>query len=550
MELLSPTTGQMKPNTTQEERFRRLRRRRRDGWILEFFSLGLSSICLAIIAIVLKIYDSNELSQTPSSITLNAIISTLSTISKATLIYAVSIAISQAKWNWFDEEYHNLRDLDTIDQASRGPLGSFRMLCGQTIWSAASIGALVIITALLVEPFVQQVIGHSQDIRMVFSDHVLTKQFKPLSFFGSPPNGNSTSDQSCMTEITHAVWNDGRFYDLRESCPSSSCHWELFKTLGMNVHLDYNITYDESRFKDSVYNRTAQPTGPRYCTMYFGPNDTKPLSIIAPIHIGGALGSNVWIFNISNPILAMGHVRFKYPQDENPNNTTVKARETVRPHRLEWAEWTVLTLLLTDVAYGHLFGDNSTKLGEGAVCWSPEGVKAAKFSQDNQIEEVDGISVLRDADDSMSFCASQIVWGENLAGRLSSRVLVGRGQGTKDDLTEIWDGSGSNSSEDIYNQIRERTLGEVMKTVAAALNQLSLDRSADSIPGSFLRTKTVVQVRWKWLILPCFLQFVGVGFLVLVVATTRTTAGLWKGSLLAVVYHHRKGIIKSNDLLR
>jgi hypothetical protein len=60
--------------------------------------------------------------------TLNALISTLSTVSKACLLAAVASCISQENWVLFSRKPRRLYDFELISGASRGPFGSFKAL--------------------------------------------------------------------------------------------------------------------------------------------------------------------------------------------------------------------------------------------------------------------------------------------------------------------------------------------------------------------------------------------------------------------------------------
>ena len=59
---------------------------------------------------------------------MNAVISFLTTIAKACMVLSVAAAIGQSKWLWFQDDSRILQDIELFDDASRGPLGSLRML--------------------------------------------------------------------------------------------------------------------------------------------------------------------------------------------------------------------------------------------------------------------------------------------------------------------------------------------------------------------------------------------------------------------------------------
>ena len=61
-------------------------------------------------------------------VTLNAIIAVLSTSSKAMLLYVIANAVSQWNWILFTGRRHRLLDFEHVVEASRGSLGSLKLL--------------------------------------------------------------------------------------------------------------------------------------------------------------------------------------------------------------------------------------------------------------------------------------------------------------------------------------------------------------------------------------------------------------------------------------
>lgn len=61
-------------------------------------------------------------------ITLNAFVAIFSTIARSLLAFTLSNSLGQWKWRWFSGGRNPLIDFEIINDASRGPLGSFRLL--------------------------------------------------------------------------------------------------------------------------------------------------------------------------------------------------------------------------------------------------------------------------------------------------------------------------------------------------------------------------------------------------------------------------------------
>jgi len=126
-----------------------------NGWTWEVLSVALSWACIISIAAILWHYDGKTFPSVPGGITLNAIVSTLATVAKSSLMFASSALLGQMKWDWFEEKPRPLYHLDLYDEACRGPLGATKLLFGRTALSFASLGAIVTVLGLAVDPFVQ-----------------------------------------------------------------------------------------------------------------------------------------------------------------------------------------------------------------------------------------------------------------------------------------------------------------------------------------------------------------------------------------------------------
>lgn len=58
------------------------------------------------------------------TVTMNSILSLLSTIAKICVLIPVSKGLGQLKWIWFAKKERSLRDIETFESASRGLTGS------------------------------------------------------------------------------------------------------------------------------------------------------------------------------------------------------------------------------------------------------------------------------------------------------------------------------------------------------------------------------------------------------------------------------------------
>ena len=96
-------------------------------WLPETAGILTSVLLLYILSYLLNVFDGRPVFEW-KSITLNTVVSVLSTASKAALLYAMSQLISQWKWILFTRTSRPLLDFERIDAASRGPVGSLMLI--------------------------------------------------------------------------------------------------------------------------------------------------------------------------------------------------------------------------------------------------------------------------------------------------------------------------------------------------------------------------------------------------------------------------------------
>lgn len=98
-------------------------------WKFETSLLFLSACSLVAIIVLLAVENGRTLNSWRFYFSLNTVVSVLGTISRASLASSVGSCIAQEKWNWFRKRQDSLHLFDRFDSASRGPLGSLKLLC-------------------------------------------------------------------------------------------------------------------------------------------------------------------------------------------------------------------------------------------------------------------------------------------------------------------------------------------------------------------------------------------------------------------------------------
>lgn len=226
-------------------------------WARELLALIFSSASLITIIILLIVYQGRPIRNFPLGLTLNGAISILSTAYKASLLYAISSAIGQSKWNWYTDGVRRLDDFERIDETSRGPLGAFRFLYGRTKkTSVVSLAAIVVVLALLIDPFSQQLVQYGQSSRAVQSDTVWTEIFTNIFTLPVVEYKTDLDRIKILQTLNGAMWNNASLYDRKVHCPTGNCTFPPFKTLEWCAKTE---TFDVSRVSTNCSLTTYNP---------------------------------------------------------------------------------------------------------------------------------------------------------------------------------------------------------------------------------------------------------------------------------------------------
>jgi hypothetical protein len=103
------------------------------NWWWEITTWFLGTTALALIVVLLMVFQGRHSGSWHSRIQITAMISALSQVTQSALTVTLSSAIGQLKWVWLQSPRF-AGDLDTFDEASRGPEGSLRLLLNLIPW--------------------------------------------------------------------------------------------------------------------------------------------------------------------------------------------------------------------------------------------------------------------------------------------------------------------------------------------------------------------------------------------------------------------------------
>lgn len=225
-----------------------------EWWLWELISWAMSAICICGMAIVLSLFNDRPLpARWPGGITLNAYISVLSGAGKFLMAVPLDSALGQLKWLWFwADRPRNLADFERFDNASRGPWGALTLLVsgsGRYVYpprrlifdllsrhgrSLASLGALVTILSLALDPFFQQVVSYPQRSGSFGLSYVSRAVGYYPNVLGYENSSLAIFNDALMQSYLQSYFlENATQLDAPFDCPSGNCSWSPYKTLGL-----------------------------------------------------------------------------------------------------------------------------------------------------------------------------------------------------------------------------------------------------------------------------------------------------------------------------
>ncbi|KAJ5602505.1 hypothetical protein N7537_005461 [Penicillium hordei] len=213
-------------------------------FIWEVLAMVLSSGVLVAIVVILTQYDDHP-QPAWRLVSLNSVISWLSTVSKGCVLSAISEGIGQLKWVWFTRKSRPLVDLGAFDGASRGVYG-----CAGLVWRLrarhfAALGSLAVILAIAFDPFIQNLIHYYPKLIADSSGTAIVSSNPQYDALGPAlETGACYLDAEMKANIYNSLFNSdmSKPWSIpRYTCSSGNCTWGPIATLEMRASCT-NIT--------------------------------------------------------------------------------------------------------------------------------------------------------------------------------------------------------------------------------------------------------------------------------------------------------------------
>ncbi|KAI9733085.1 MAG: hypothetical protein M1834_003631 [Cirrosporium novae-zelandiae] len=540
-----------------------------DRWLLETLALVGCFLSLVAMAILLQYFNNRPIFDW-YGVTLNAIVSLLSTAYKACLVLAVVESISQWKWILFSRRQQRLIDLDIIDCSSRGPLGSMKLLWRTRGMAYAWIGAVITILALGLDPFAQQLLQLQSRLEYSKPDNLTgiaqaRRYSKGNKYFvdnysrypGIWRYASAHSDFAMQSAVLYGLAEpiDSVTQQLTFRCPSNNCEWDAFRSLAV-CSICNNVTTSLTRRK------MGNNSIPEYIFINL---EEIPSGNLTEYNLPNGL----YINNIDN------HKPFIYMTSFGTRN----ASETISLQTMDLLVWSMTIIKIREsIAEASIWPNLPVEATECALYYC---VNEYKPSVRNSILSEKVVQVMNAGrapgswkavysteDNGFRFNKSLEVYESSLEfnGSFSSisrtDLMLGNNynisQTAVDGISSYFQGLlafnekfisnvngfiGSDGSFHYYPVsivpiYQSSNLTATFHALAVSMSN-AIRNGADNstlIPGRSGRIIAFYVVQWQWIILPCFLLVAGTAFFVLTVLETRK-AGIvvWKSSSIAVL---------------
>ncbi|KAK8043423.1 hypothetical protein PG993_005853 [Apiospora rasikravindrae] len=226
------------------------------SWVMEISTMILCLSSVVTSTVLLFYANGRPLTDYNFFISFNTLISILAAIARATLAFAVGSCLGQWKWNWFSKRSDTPVMFASFEDASRGPWGSFWLLCHLRIRHWVNIGACVTLLMLGFEPFMQALIyyegqlvtttqpptapsiGASQRLdvgstKKIKTDVLSTFQLRNMSY----PYSAGLFRREPSAGLAAAVYRGFYANDPRDAvsftCSTGNCTWSVFPSLSV-----------------------------------------------------------------------------------------------------------------------------------------------------------------------------------------------------------------------------------------------------------------------------------------------------------------------------
>lgn len=565
--LLEPsnlTQGQFSAATDQKENREGDRKKSTwttlsDWFVWEILAAILSAATLIALVVVLAKFDGMP-QPTWEHVSLNTVISWLSTVSKTCIIFAVSEALGQLKWVWFAQRTQPMVNLRTFDAASRGIYGSAELIWRLRFRHFAIWGGLAVILALGFDPFTQNLIRYYPKMVEDASQRALLANASSYDTAGPPMNNGALFwvDPVLKANVYNSLFNNdqSRPWSIPQYvCSSSNCTWDPITALEARAICSSVTGYLDMDCHSKKVPENLTYAGQPNCTIALPQSNTTAWFIpyhyeYASISIAAVRTDQALVYkNATFPPIQM-----VAPYDFNPSVESPGE-----------GKWQAMECSIEPIvrSFRAIVRDNVYR-EETLAVWT-EGLRSW---EQNWTDVPTGIYF-------------EPPWGSDLGYSSNSRFMLGGdailgivdffnslfyGQLFLQSMDSVFFESRDNSVYAASDFIQAMSLGNItgcdvksveklecaMNNVAQAMSKTFRDSAyvgassdlsrANMTLGRTMTSVSYVEVRWRWIVLPALVWLLGTGTLAGTIWNTRRAqVPKWKNDPIPLLFLYQDG---------
>jgi hypothetical protein len=573
-------------------------------WLFEILCWLISALCMgAIIGIYMEAKD-KPMSQAGSFLTYTNI---LGKVASAALIVPTSEALGQLKWNWFQKS-KAMWDFEIFDKASRsgtirlirktyadfqsfrGPIGAVLLLYRTKGRSLAALGALLIVLLLAIDTFFQQVVDlperrflqagssiprvahYKNEYMLEYHQGYEEQGFDAFVFPSIRPflYGNGTQP---------VPFGSGTRPDIPLACPTSSCTWPEYETLGVcsactdaSDLLQFKCMYTKIDWTTTHLGRVTPEATPNgtVCGYFYDTGDNNPLLMSGYIlnetegvrSPGETLLVRLLPFtNLDKTPVAGGSEKFKHVRNpvldalivSSPDSSSV--HQHIPPITQECVlTWCVKTLQseYESGTYSETVTDTYENTTVGPFPWTSEELPIIDGAISYWIWYNQDITIERNAsahNRSNAIISNETYTIDNRTTSYHTTIFdkifpsyytdFGLDGKTMLRYQDYW--GGAYFRELPFNPWKapNNVTHHLERLATSMTNAIRSIENAESLQGVAYSKETFVSVRWGWLAFPIVLLVLSLVFLAATIRKTseNDSAGIWKTSTMPTLIY-------------
>ena len=280
-------------------------------WWLETSACIISVAALLALTAILWQYKNKPSPDWPNWLSLNTIVAIFATIVKTSILLVVAQGLGQLKWSWLAEgSAKPLQDLVKYDDASRGPIGSLRLLWRLRLSNVlSSLAALITVLAVVTDPFAQQILRY-YDCSMPVPG--ISASLPRTNLLYEAAGLHTDAGLESISPGVQSAVNAGISYpelDPSVNCATGNCTWPTeYSTVGWCSYcedISYQITITDMRNSTTGFRNVTTSLPGSVSTssdLYLKPG-SQQMAAAAPFNtsfgLDFLLGASQ--FNTSNP---------------------------------------------------------------------------------------------------------------------------------------------------------------------------------------------------------------------------------------------------------